>query len=78
MSDVKQYKIAIIEDELELVDSLKQFLEPRGFEISAAYDGETGLRIVQETLPDIVLLDIMMPKLDGRDVLIRLKKDDPL
>ena len=69
-------KITLIDDEKELVSTLKEFLELKGFEVSTAYDGEEGYATIKSCLPDIILLDIMMPKLDGRDLLIRLKNED--
>ena len=46
-----------------------------GFEIQKALDGETGLKLIQENNPDLVLLDIIMPKLDGFSVLKKIKED---
>lgn len=69
-------KITVIDDERELVDTIKAFLEGRGFEVSVAYGGTRGLDIIREELPDLVLLDVNMPDLDGRDVLSKLKKEE--
>ena len=72
----KQYKIAIIDDEKELVAILKNTLEERNFVVCYAYDGKSGLEIIKKEKPDLILLDIVMPELDGRDLLIELKKND--
>ncbi|MBL7157228.1 MAG: response regulator [Candidatus Omnitrophica bacterium] len=77
-SDVtgKKAKIAIIDDEKALVETLKSFLEERGFSVISAYDGASGLELIKREKPDIIILDITMPELDGRDVLIQLKKNE--
>ena len=72
----KQYKIAIVDDEKELVGVIKDILEERNFSVYCAYDGRSGLDIIKREKPDLVLLDIVMPGLDGRDLLIELKKND--
>jgi len=72
----KKAKIAIIDDEKALVETLKSFLEERGFSVISAYDGVSGLELIKREKPDIVILDITMPELDGRDVLIQLKKNE--
>lgn len=51
-------------------------LEQAGFEVRVAHDGEECLRMAMEDVPDLLLLDIMMPKMDGIDVLKRLRADD--
>lgn len=74
-ADNKKTKITIIDDEKSLVDTIKSFLEERGFEISVAYDGKSGLETIEKVKPDLIILDIMMPNMDGRDVLARIKRD---
>jgi len=69
-------RILIIEDEAELVNLIKLRLESGNFEVLAAYDGEEGLKKAKEEKPDLILLDIIMPKIDGLVVCRRLK-DDP-
>lgn len=68
-------KILFIEDEEALQKSLSKMLELEGFEVSGAYDGQTGLEIAQKEKPDIILLDLILPKIDGFEVLKRLKTD---
>ena len=68
-------KILIIDDEKDLVKLVKEILELEDFEVSAAYDGEEGLRKVISEIPDLILLDIKMPGLNGFQVLERLKID---
>ena len=70
-------KILIIEDERDMVTGLKFNLEARDYMVSAAYDGEEGIRKAVELKPDMVLLDIMLPKLNGYEVCKKLKKQFP-
>ena len=71
-------KIGVIDDNPGFVDMLKDFLEIRDFEVSCAFGGLEGFEMVKREKPEIVLLDITMPDMDGRDVILRLKKDDTL
>ncbi len=61
-------KILIIEDEKILADSLKTLLEGKGFEVEAVYDGETGKEFAELGIYDLLILDVMMPKMDGYEV----------
>ena len=61
-------KILIIEDEKLLAESLKALLEKRGFEVETAYDGETGKEFALLGIYDLLILDVMMPGLNGYDV----------
>jgi len=58
-------KILVVEDEKALVKVLKYNLEKAGYQVATAYDGEAGLSAFQEEKPDLVILDIMLPKKDG-------------
>lgn len=68
-------KILIIEDEPVHLNVMKVKLEYEGYDVLVATDGETGYRKIKEEKPDLVLLDIILPKLDGFGVLERLKKE---
>src|SRR4030095_572437 len=68
--------ILIIEDDKAIVDILKMILEQDGFKIDFAFNGIVGLEKYKELEPDIVLLDIRMPKMDGIEVLQEIKKID--
>lgn len=61
-------KILIIEDEKLLADSLKALLESKGFSVEAVYDGETGEAYAETGVYDLLILDVMMPKMDGYQV----------
>ena len=58
-------KILIIEDEKLLADSIKTMLSSKGFEVEAVYDGETGAEYAELGIYDLLILDVMMPKMDG-------------
>ena len=58
-------KVLIIEDEVLLADSLKALLESKGFEAEAVYDGEAGAEYAELGVYDLLILDVMMPKMDG-------------
>jgi DNA-binding response OmpR family regulator len=68
-------KILIIEDDKFLRELISQKLLKEGYDISEAVDGEKGLKSVQETKPDLVLLDLILPGIDGFEVLSRVKSD---
>lgn len=60
--------ILIVEDEVAIVDILTFNLERDGYRVIAAYDGEEGVRLAKEENPDLILLDVMLPKMDGFEV----------
>lgn len=68
-------KMLIIEDDSNLVDLLRSILTALGFEVQTADDGETGIAAARKFLPDVILLDIMIPRLSGFDVCRILSTD---
>lgn len=68
------YKILIVEDDAFLADIYKTKLEMEGFKVMVAGDGERGLKMIQTKSPDLVLLDILLPKKDGFAILEEVKK----
>jgi len=71
-----ELKILLVDDEQEFVTTLAERLEIRNMNVSVAMDGETALRIVQKELPQVIVLDVLMPGLNGLDVLERIKSID--
>jgi len=70
--------ILVVDDVPDNVDILQMRLESQGYEVTTAGDGEAALAIIRDKLPDLVLLDIMMPKLDGIATVKQVKADDTL
>ena len=68
-------KILFIEDEFSLQKSVGEFLKKEGYDIIHALDGEIGLNLARTEDPDLILLDIILPKKDGFEVLKELKTD---
>jgi two-component system sensor histidine kinase/response regulator len=74
-SDEKQAKVLIVDDTKDSIDLLVYFLKPAGYELLIAHDGLEAIEIVEKNPPDIILLDVMLPKLDGFLVCEQLKKN---
>ena len=71
-------RVLVVDDDVELVALLREYLEGEGFTVATAHDGEAGLRAATEGAPDLVVLDVMLPKLGGFDVLRRLRERSSL
>ena len=69
-------RILVVDDELDLVSVLRMGLEIQGFEVIEAMDGEEGLRRARQDRPDLMVLDLMLPKMDGYKVCRALKFDE--
>lgn len=67
--------IAVIEDEAQILSTLEELLTLAGHRVLTASDGQSGLRLIQAQLPDLVLCDVMLPRLDGYSVLTALRQD---
>jgi len=71
-------KILLVDDERDLVFYTKMFLEEQGYEVTEAYDGRQALDKLEAWRPDLVILDVAMPRLSGWDVLRMMQDDDKL
>ncbi len=71
-------RILCIEDEPEMIDLIRLILERRGFDVLGAVGGQEGLDAVRREKPDLVLLDLMMPDVDGWEVYRQMKADEEL
>ncbi len=74
----QQYKILIIDDEKTVVKALHDHFEREGFVVCVAYDGKEGLDVARAQKPDIILLDITMPLMNGYEMLELAHADDQL
>ncbi|MCK4815627.1 response regulator [bacterium] len=72
----KNICVLVIDDETDIRKVLEYNLELDGFDVYSAVDGPTGLKIAREKKPDVILLDWVMPKMDGLEVLAELRDDE--
>jgi two-component system response regulator (stage 0 sporulation protein F) len=70
-------KLLIVDDEVEICDFLKMFFEERDFEVEVAYEGTSAIEKVGVFNPDVMLLDIKLPGIDGLEVLAKVKETHP-
>ena len=73
--DAKKRKVLLVDDEPSIVKMVAKRLEVAGFEVVVAMDGEEGLEKAKTQGPDVIILDLMLPKLNGYEVCAALKKD---
>jgi two-component system OmpR family response regulator len=69
-------KILVVDDESDVLMIIRTALEHEGFQVSVASNGPDGIEAAKEVKPDLIVLDVMMPGMDGFEVLRRLKSDD--
>ena len=70
-------RIMIIDDNVYILDMLKQTLEREGYEVVEASNGDEGIRLYRENPADLIITDILMPKKEGLETIIELKRDFP-
>ena len=75
---IRKKRILLVDDEADFVELLRNRLEENNFDVIIAYDGEEALVAVERERPDLILLDIMLPKMSGFDVCRKLKVDERL
>jgi DNA-binding response OmpR family regulator len=78
MAEQEKKKILVIEDDRSLQNALVEIIHQEGFESESALDGEEGLAKIKTFGPDLILLDIILPKKDGFEVLSEIKKDEAI
>lgn len=78
MENNQTIRIVCVEDEPEMIDLIRLILGRRGFEVVGADGGKAALGVVREENPDLILLDLMMPDMDGWEVYQQLKADSAL
>lgn len=69
-------RIVYIEDEFDMIDLVRLILGQKGYEVVGAIGGREGLKMVQQELPDLVLLDLMMPDMDGWEVYQQMRAEE--
>jgi len=74
MTDKKQ--ILLVDDDPDFVEAVKVIVESGGYDVRVAYDGQEGLEEVAEQKPDLIVLDVMMPVMNGHEACAKLKADD--
>jgi DNA-binding response OmpR family regulator len=67
-------RILVVEDEVKIVDALRAYLGNAGFDVYSAFDGESGLALFNETNPDLIVLDLMLPKLSGQRLCMEIRR----
>ncbi|MDQ4080165.1 MAG: response regulator, partial [Gemmatimonadota bacterium] len=74
----KSSRVLIVDDHEDNVEVIRARLEASGYQVESAADGEEALDRVRERPPDLILLDVMMPRIDGMEVARRIKADETL
>lgn len=75
MEGLSSERILVVEDEENILEAIKYSLGQEGFEVHGAGDGEIGLQMARELSPDLIILDVMLPKIDGFEVCRLLRRD---
>ncbi len=78
MAQGEKKRIVCVEDEMEMIDLIRLILTRKGFEVKGANGGKEGLEIIRQEKPDLVLLDLMMPDMDGWEVFQQMKADETI
>jgi DNA-binding response OmpR family regulator len=76
--DAKKHRVLIVDDDHEIVESVRYALEAGGYQVMVARDGNQGLSMAEREDPDLVILDMMMPKRSGFLVLEKLRRSRPV
>jgi DNA-binding response OmpR family regulator len=69
----KKYKVAVVEDDISICEMYRFKLEVEGFDVAEAHNGEEGLKLIEEFVPDLILLDLRMPVMSGDKMLEKLR-----
>jgi len=69
-------KIVVVEDNKDVRENLAEILELDGYEVATAENGKVGVKVIEETMPDLIICDIMMPELDGYETAKQIRELD--
>lgn len=72
---MEKKKILLVDDDVDFAEATKIILESKSYDVFIAHDGQEGLKKVQTEQPDLIILDVMMPEMDGYEVCAKLKAD---
>lgn len=72
---MEKKKILLVEDDVDFAEATKLILESKSYDVTVAYDGREGLEKVKTEEPELIILDVMMPEMDGYEVCAKLKAD---
>lgn len=72
---MRRKNILLVDDDADFVEAIKLILESKSYDVTVAYDGLEGLKKVRTEEPDLIILDVMMPEMDGYEVCAKLKAD---
>lgn len=75
---MSEYKVLVVDDDPDLVEAVSMKLNAKGYKVNQAYDGEEAMEKIKEEKPNLVILDVMMPRKNGWVVCDEIKKDDTL
>jgi DNA-binding response OmpR family regulator len=78
MAEIIKKRILCVEDDEEMIDLIRLILTRRGFDVMGASSGAAALVILHDEIPDLILLDLMMPEMDGWEVYQQIKSDEKL
>lgn len=69
-------KVLVCDDDKEIVEAIEIYLTQEGYEVSKAYDGQEALKVLKEEEPDLIVIDVMMPKLDGIRATLKIREEN--